>query len=111
MAFEPGHKKIGGKEKGTPNKTSRSLIAQLDELGMAEGKDHPVIWMYKVAHGLIKLDRVIDDVVIPDAATPELKVSCMKEVAKYVSPQLKAIEHSGKVDQAITYLESIDKDI
>jgi hypothetical protein len=112
MAFEPGHKKIGGKQKGTPNKTSRTLIAQLEELGMTEGIDHPVVWMYKVAHGLIDFDFVLDGKSIGKIpADGNQRITCMKEVAKYVSPQLKAIDHTGNVGLLVTYLDAIDKDI
>jgi hypothetical protein len=94
MAFQPGHKLSPGREKGVPNRTSKALISQLEDIGMGSTMDHPVIWMFKVAHGETKLIREIDGAVIESGATPELRVTCMKEVAKYVSPQLKAIEHS-----------------
>lgn len=91
--------KFGGREKGTPNKSSRTLILQMQEYGMGDTKDHPVLWMYKVALGDLAVERVIDNVVIPDGVTPELRVQCMKEVAKYVSPQLKAVDHTVAGDQ------------
>ena len=102
-----------GKQKGTPNKTSRTLIAQLDELGMEQSLDHPVVWMFKVAHGIIPLQRAVEDQILSISATPELRVACMKEVAKYVSPQLKAIDHTGGIDitAKVTYLDNQDKDI
>ncbi|MFA5875209.1 MAG: hypothetical protein WC901_00780 [Candidatus Margulisiibacteriota bacterium] len=107
IAKPPG----SGKQKGTPNKTSRSLIAQLDELGMSEGIDHPVVWMYKVAHGLIAFDVFNGEEIVKIPADANQRITCMKEVAKYVSPQLKAIDHTGNVGVAVTYLDPIDKDI
>lgn len=114
MPFEKGHKKLGGKEKGTPNKTSRTLINELEALGMAESLDHPVIWMFKVAHGLIQFDLNVDGTVLGQVnADANQRISCMKEVAKYVSPQLKAIDHTGDLTHLhqVTYLDKIDKDI
>lgn len=95
MAFQPGHKHSPGREKGVPNKTSRSLIASLNDMGMGDSLDHPVVWMFKVAHGLINFDFSVEGEVIGSVpADSNQRITCMKEVAKYVSPQLKAVEHS-----------------
>jgi hypothetical protein len=103
MAFKKGHQKFGGKQKGVPNKTSKSLIEKLNDLGMSESLDHPVIWMFKVAHGLVEFDVSVDGVALGQVkADANQRIQCMKEVAKYVSPQLKAIEHSGDLAVQVT---------
>ena len=103
MPFQKGHKLAKGREKGVPNKTSRALIEQLNELGMSKSLDHPVIWMFKVAHGLIEFDAAVDGAVLGQfKADANQRIACMKEVAKYVSPQLKAIEHSGDLAVQVT---------
>lgn len=99
-----GHKKAGGRVAGTPNKTSKSLIEKLDGLGMEKSLDHPVVWMFKVAHGLVDFEVNVDGVSIPMKADPTQRINCMKEVAKYVSPQLKAIDHSGELSAQITHI-------
>ena len=32
MAFEPGHEKVGGRKKGTPNKTTASIRSRIQKL-------------------------------------------------------------------------------
>jgi predicted transcriptional regulator len=86
-----GHPKAGGRQKGTPNKDKAALL----ELVRAEIDDddyHPVVAMAKVA--------ISDD----EKITPELKFQAMKEVAQYIAPKRKAIEHSiGDEDSRIIF--------
>jgi hypothetical protein len=108
MPFVKGHNKLGGRDKGIPNRTSRTLIAQLEEYGMGSDYEHPVVWMFKVAHNTIELQRTIDGVTINNGTTPEIRFQCMKEVAKYVSPQLKAVDHTISGDQESPIKHSVE---
>jgi len=69
MAFESGHTKIGGRQKGTPNK--KTLI-KADDL-------------------LLKLDinpiQKLIELAESDEATIEHKINCYKEIAKYTYPK------------------------
>ena len=73
-------KKTGGRKPGIPNKSATSLIERLEILYPGY---HPVMAMAKVAH------ETKDEV---------LRLKAHAEIAKYICPQLKAIEHSGGVD-------------
>jgi len=75
MGFQKGREKTGGKKKGSVNKEKKEL-QQL----MAEKFPnwHPVIAMTEVAN-----DNEVDI---------QTRLIAMKEVSKYVAPQLKAVE-------------------
>lgn len=70
---------------GAKNRPKRALLGMLQEV---YGEDfHPIMEMAKIAN---------------DAeADLTLKLNAIKELAKYVSPQLRAIEHSGDVNHSI----------
>ena len=72
MAFESGHTKIGGRQKGTPNK--KTLI-KADDL-------------------LLKLDinpiQKLIELAESDEATIDHKINCYKEIAKYTYPKHKS---------------------
>jgi hypothetical protein len=77
MAKRP---KYGGRKKGTPNADSKSLLATIQNFYQGY---HPVIAMAHIAH---------------ESLDPNLVFLAHKEIAKYVAPQLKAIELSGDLD-------------
>lgn len=70
-------RKTGGRQKGTTNKNKAELRALLAE----KFPDyHPVAAMAAIANdSKVKLEH---------------RITCHREVAKYVEPQLKAVEHS-----------------
>ena len=72
MAFESGHPKIGGRQKGTPNK--KTLI-KADDLLLELGVN-PIQKLIELAES--------------DEATIDHKINCYKEIAKYTYPKLKS---------------------
>ena len=70
----PGEKR-GGRTKGTPNKATADVVARLAELGC-----DPIEGM-----ALIALD---------ETNPPELRGKMFAELAGYVAPKRKAVEHS-----------------
>ena len=70
-------KKTGGRKKGTVNKTKQTLLDMIQEKHPGW---HPVTAMAELAQ-----DESIE---------MNHRVTCYKEVAKYVAPQLKAVEHN-----------------
>lgn len=69
--------KTGGRQKGTPNKPKRALLALLRE---KYPNYHPVLEMAKIAH---------------ETADVSLAAQMHKEIAQYVEPKLKAVELTG----------------
>jgi len=74
MPFEKGHAKIGGREKGTPNK--KTLI-KADEL-LVDLNINPIQKLIELAESL--------------EATIDHKINCYKEIAKYTYPKFKSQE-------------------
>jgi len=72
MAFEKGHIKIGGRQKGTPNK--KTLI-KADDL-LLELDINPIQKLIELAES--------------DEATIDHKINCYKEIAKYTYPKSKS---------------------
>lgn len=86
-----GLPKTGGRAKGTPNKDKQELIALIESVGCK----HPIIGLAEIArqsHESGELDRA---------------ANCYKELAQYVAPKRKAIEHSGGQDINITEGETL----
>jgi hypothetical protein len=77
MPFQKGHVKHGGKRKGSKHKITNDLRALLDEMGC-----NPIEGLARIA--------------IDPKVKPELRAMCNAQIAKYIHPQLKAIEVSGK---------------
>ncbi len=75
--------KTGGRQKGTPNKATLDVVEKLAKLGC-----DPLAGMAKLA--------------LDESNTPELRGKMMAELAQYVAPKRKAIEHSGDVDHSLT---------
>jgi hypothetical protein len=95
--FLPGHKKSGGRPLGVPNKERRELF---DMMAEKYPDYNPVISMIEIARDY---NNEID-----------LRFQAHKEVAKYVFPQLKAVEFSGTNGGAmeihITYGDDLIKE-
>jgi hypothetical protein len=77
MPFQKGHQKHGGRKSGTHNKITNDVRALLDSLGV-----NPLEGMARIAKD-------------HEQSNPQLAGRMHAELAKYVHPQLKAIEHSG----------------
>ena len=71
-------KKTGGRTKGTPNAERKELNELMKE---RFPNWHPVIGMAEIAN-----DETLE---------VDIRLSAMKEVSKYIAPQLKAIEVSN----------------
>ena len=72
MAFENGHEKLGGRQKGTPNK--KTLI-KADDL-LLELDVNPIQRLIEIAES--------------DLTSIDQKINCYKEIAKYTYPRLKS---------------------
>jgi len=87
MAFEKGHTKIGGRQKGIPNK--KTLI-RADEL-LLQLDINPIQRLIELAES--------------DEATIDHKINCYKEIAKYTYPKFKSqdirIEHQQEYPDVI----------
>lgn len=69
-----------GRAKGTPNKNKGKLLRSIQN----EFPEYdPLLELVKIAHD--------------SESTPSEKIACHKEVAQYVNPKLKAVEHSGEM--------------
>lgn len=106
--MQPKGVRYGGRKKGTPNKITLDLIANLK----AEGFDPAAKLIETHALAMIEFQRAsdihdaiqskrIDYKMIPlshDSASAYLTVAqnACKELMKYSYPQRKAVEHSGK---------------
>lgn len=99
MAKTPG----SGRKKGTPNKDKQELLALIRD-AVGDQDYHPVVQLALAATNEDVVERYIklkDGSHIPieeDKFSPELKLNAAKEVARYVAPQLKAIEHTAGND-------------
>jgi hypothetical protein len=69
-------RKTGGRQKGTPNKATVEIIDKL----AAAGCD-PILGMARLA--------------MDESNNPELRGRMFAELAQYVAPKRKAVEHSG----------------
>ncbi len=70
-------RRIGGRQKGTPNKATADIAARLEALGC-----DPIAGMARLA--------------LDEANSPELRGKMFSELAQYVAPKRKAIEHSAE---------------
>lgn len=78
-------RKTGGRQKGTPNKATQEVMGRLAELGC-----DPIEGMARLAM---------------DAANPpELRGRMFAELAQYVAPKRKAIEHSAEPGTAARFV-------
>lgn len=75
-------KKFGGRAKGTPNKKTQELL----DMVTATGCPHPIQGMAEVA------------VAAREADDYELAQSCYKEIAQYIVPKKRSVEHKGEID-------------
>lgn len=78
MAFKPGHKKIGGRKPGTPNKKTMAI----EEAVLASGKD--------------PLQTLLD---LLDSPEVGIRLAAAKELCQYLYPKRKALEVSNPNDQ------------
>ena len=107
----PNKPKNRGRKPGIPNVKTVALLGKLKELGFDTDKGDPILFLCHVYTGEITLKRTIftekdgmkDVDTIP---SPELKVRCAMEVAKYFHAQRKSIELSGTISIGETPAEA-----
>lgn len=85
MAFEAGHKKLGGRRRGTPNKKT---LVKADELLLELGIN-PIQRLVEIAES--------------DSTSIDQKINCYKEIAKYTYPKLKSEE--SHIEQDVKCIE------
>jgi hypothetical protein len=101
MATKDGQK-TGGRKAGTPNKRSLEVAEKLAEMGV-----DPIERLALIAAMAEEDAQAVE----PDARLPfiQLAKDCYKELAQYVAPKRKAVEHSGTVgishEQALAALD------
>lgn len=78
-----------GRQKGTPNKHASSFRAALRDYCEQIGADPHYF---------------LADVVADEQADFGLRVSAAKELAQYIEPKLKAVEHSGEMQHEVKML-------
>jgi len=78
-----GHPKAGGRRKGTPNKDKAELLVLIRAARGVPNNYHPVTHLAQIAN-----DKT---------TTMQIRQRAAIEVAQYISPRLKAIEHSGEI--------------
>ncbi len=96
--------------KGSPNKNKQALIALLKAKYPGY---HPVLEMAAIANDDVECPSCKDEEPLEDCevcmgsgyqpVTLEMKFNANKEVAGYVTPKLKAVEHTGHIDSAVEY--------
>ncbi len=80
--------KTGGRKKGTPNKRTQEVIDQLTAL-----KCDPIEGMAKIA--------------LDEKNSSELRGRMFSELAQYIAPKRKAIEHSGEGGEPVTFVMNL----
>lgn len=99
MTTKKPHK---GRKKGTPNKRTMDTMALAEQI-IQETGCHPVEVLLRGTAGDWKFfgfkekSLKIGKATVRDNITFEDRISCAEKAAKYVSPQLKAMEHSGEI--------------
>jgi hypothetical protein len=76
-AFKPGERPVG-RAKGTPNKITQDVQEKLAALGC-----DPIMGMARIA--------------LDEENSIELRAKMLAELANYVLPKRKAVEHSGEI--------------
>ena len=77
-----GIPKTGGRRKGAPTKDKQQLLEMIEQTGCK----HPIVGLAEIA----KESHQSGDF--------DLAKDCYKELAQYVAPKRKAIEHSGEIE-------------
>lgn len=102
MAGTGGKRPGAGRPKGSKSKRTYEAMAILDALGV-----NPIENLARIAAGhpiraQIGLNKDNGDIIVEDVIpTLEQQLAANKELAQYVAPKLKAIEHSGTDGGAI----------
>ena len=108
----PKGTRVGGRQKGTPNKRTQEVSEILARLGCDPFTGMATIALNKLPCGVCrgkgktkyKIEGQIHERVCEscygtlfEACSPELRGKMHAELAKYIAPQRKAVEHSGSI--------------
>src|SRR5215831_9542518 len=85
----PGERR-GGRQRGTPNKISGALREQLAAYCQAHGVDP---------------HRFMVDLMRDEMADLALRFAAAKELAQYLQPKLRAVDHRGDVEHTVRVIE------
>lgn len=84
-----------GRVKGTPNKKTQELMALVEE---ACPGFNPIVGMAKIAHfGVISDWDPNENVFKVRQIADDHRIKCLTDVAQYLFPKRKAVEHSGGI--------------
>ena len=81
MAFKPGHKKVGGRVKGTPNKKTCLAEDMAKEMGVDPFK---LLLMF--------CGNKFEDLGYSQSIPMDLRLSAIKDACNYIIPKRKTIE-------------------
>ena len=81
--------KTGGRKKGTPNKRTQEIQAKLETLGC-----DPIEGMARIA--------------TDETNPPELRLKAYSDLAPYLYPKRKAVEHSGEFSKPVSFVMTLD---
>jgi hypothetical protein len=96
-------RKTGGRRKGTPNKGKRGFREALRAYCAQLGVDpHRFMAEMMVNDELVPIGvSLTGEPILAPAVSATLKLHAARELAQYLEPKLKAIEHSGDVDKPV----------
>jgi uncharacterized protein YqgV (UPF0045/DUF77 family) len=83
MAFKEGHEKKGGRQKGTPNKTTNKIREAFTKLVEAN-LDNMTTWLETVAD-----------------TNPREALNIINQMAEYTTPKLARVENKIETDEEI----------
>ena len=97
-----GNPKTGGRKKGTANLDKADLLQAIRD-AVGDQEYHPVVQLALVATdtSMVKVSETKQGKLVEFEVakySDELRITAAKEVAQYVAPKLKAVEHSADVD-------------
>jgi hypothetical protein len=102
-----GSGKTGGRQKGTPNKSTQQFVERMDEL-RAQGLDcDPIQVLMEFAAGK-QFDPDGNVVAIVPPVEPRERIKAAAELCSYVFPKRKAMEVSGDLGTSIQFIIAPD---
>jgi hypothetical protein len=98
--------KFGGRKKGTPNKHKKEHRESLREFCARIGVD-PHRYMAELIADTSEIVYGVDAQGLPivgPAVKVELKLNAAKELAQYLEPKLKSVEHGGGLESTVNHI-------
>jgi hypothetical protein len=117
--FKPGQGRLGGRAKGTPNKSTVELRERIASLGCDPFEFMALIATNKLPCGVCRgsgktpyrtpkgqiAKRVCESCYgsLLEKCDPDLRLTAARELAQYLEPKRKAVEHTGTVQHVKQY--------